>query len=238
MDNLKGTRHVLTAEDEQYPSSLKELCSPPEQLHVIGNPAALRPGIAIVGSRLASPYGRTCARQFARIAAEHRIPVVSGGARGIDTAAHRAALEAGGPTVAVLGSGCDAIYPAENSGLFQQIVESGGSVVSEYDWQRAPRPYQFRVRNRIVAGLARAVLVVEAGLPSGTFSIADEALALNRCVLAVPGPITSQYSKGSNYLIRQGATPIIDDETFFDALRSLGMTRPDRETPSGQGIEN
>ena len=143
------------------------------------------------------------------------------GARGGDAAAHAAALEEGGRTVAFLGGGCDRLYPAEHEGLFQRIVDGGGAVVSEHVWDEDPKPYRFRLRNRLIAGLARATLIVEAGLPSGTFSTADEALAANRDVLVVPGAITAASSRGANRLIYQGATPVIDDETFEDALFSL-----------------
>ena len=124
--------------------------------------------------------------------------MVSGGARGCDAAAHAAALEEGGRTVAFLGGGCDRLYPAEHEGLFQRIVDEGGAVVSEHAWDEDPKPYRFRLRNRLIAGLARATLIVEAGLPSGTFSTADEALAANRDVLVVPGAITAVSSRGAN----------------------------------------
>ena len=123
--------------------------------------------------------------------------------------------------MAFLGGGCDRLYPAEHEGLFQRIVDGGGAVVSEHVWDEDPKPYRFRLRNRLIAGLARATLIVEAGLPSGTFSTADEALAANRDVLVVPGAITAASSRGANRLIYQGATPVIDDETFEDALFSL-----------------
>ena len=109
----------------------------------------------------------------------------------------------------------------KRQGLFQRIVDGGGAVVSEHVWDEDPKPYRFRLRNRLIAGLARATLIVEAGLPSGTFSTADEALAANRDVLVVPGAITAASSRGANRLIYQGATPVIDDETFEDALFSL-----------------
>lgn len=226
MTRLSGDRAVLAIGDEGYPPQLVELRNPPDKLFVIGNVDALRPGVAVVGARKATPYGIACARRFAEVAAGKGLIVVSGGARGCDAAAHRAAVEAGGKTVAVLGGGCDAPYPAANAPLFQSIVEAGGAVVSEYDWDASPLPYRLRSRNRIVAGLAHAVLIVEAGLPSSTYSIADEALDANRAVLAVPGAITSAASRGANRLICQGATPIVDDETLEDALSALGLNAP------------
>lgn len=221
MSALSGRRAVLLRGAEGYPAALENVAKPPERLYVVGDPSALEEGIAIVGARKATPYGRGCAKRFATLAAERGIVVVSGGARGCDAAAHAAALEAGGRTVAFLGGGCDRLYPAEHEGLFQRIVDGGGAVASEHAWEEDPKPYRFRLRNRLIAGLARATLIVEAGLPSGTFSTADEALAANRDVLVVPGAITAASSRGANRLIYQGATPVIDDETFEDALLSL-----------------
>ncbi|MEE0582749.1 MAG: DNA-processing protein DprA, partial [Adlercreutzia sp.] len=146
--------------------------------------------------------------------------IISGGARGCDAVAHEAALAAGAPTVAFLGGGCTQLYPAENAGLFQRIVAAGGAVVSEHEWDFPPQPHTFRARNRLIAGLSRATLIVEAGLPSGTFSTADEALLAGREVWVVPGAITSAASKGANRLLYQGALPIVDDEAFADALFS------------------
>lgn len=154
-------------------------------------------------------------------AAEKGIAVISGGARGCDAEAHRAALEAGGKTVVFLGGGADVIYPREHASLFQRIVDGGGALVSEREWAVPPLPYMFRARNRLIAALARATLIVEAGLPSGTFSTADEALGANRDVLVVPGSIDSPQSRGANRLICQGAAPIVDDDSFDDALFSL-----------------
>lgn len=218
---LKGDRGVLVKGKDGYPPSLEKLANPPDRLFVVGNSHALQEGLAIVGARKATPYGLSCARRFARAAAERGIVIVSGGARGCDAAAHEAALASGTPTVVFLGGGCDELYPAENHGLFQRVVDSGGAVVSEHSWEEPPLPYRFRMRNRLIAGLALATLIVEAGLPSGTFSTADEALAANRDVLVVPGAITSASSRGANRLLYQGATPIVDDETFDDVLFSL-----------------
>ena len=121
----------------------------------------------------------------------------------------------------VLGGGCDCIYPESNRDLFQEIIDKGGAVISEHQWQFPPMPYTFRARNRIIAGLSRATLIVEAGLPSGTFSTADDALSSNREVLVVPGAITSPTSRGANRLLYQGATPIVDQETFEDVIFNL-----------------
>lgn len=220
-EGVEGPRTVIGREDERYPETFQCLAAPPERLWVVGDPAALQEGLAVVGARKATPYGKGCARRFAGRAAERGIVIISGGARGCDAEAHRAAIEAGAPTVVFLGGGCDSIYPAENRPLFQEVVRRGGALVSEHDWTVPPLPYMFRARNRLIAGLAKATLIVEAGLPSGTFSTADEALEANRDVLVVPGSIDSSQSRGANRLIYQGAVPIVDDETFDDQLFSL-----------------
>ena len=218
---LAGARAVIAYDDERFPNILRSIPKPPSSLYVVGNVDALKPGLAVIGARRATPYGRSCAKRFARLASERGIPIISGGARGCDSEAHRAALDVGGPTVVVLGGGCDQIYPPEHAGLFQSVVDKGGAVISELPWGAVPKPYTFRMRNRLIAGLAQAVLIVEAGLPSGTFSTADEALAAGREVLVVPGAITSATSMGANRLMFQGARPIIDDESFEDALFEL-----------------
>ncbi len=216
-----GPRCVLHPEDALFPAQLKTIARPPKALYVVGDPGALSMGLAVVGARKATPYGIGCAKRFASLAARRGICIISGGARGCDAAAHEAALAEGARTVAFLGGGCDKPYPAEHAALFERIANSGGAVVSEHPWDAPPLPQRFRLRNRLIAGLARAVLIVEAGLPSGTFSTADEALAAGRDVLVVPGAITSPYSRGANRLLYQGATPVVDDESFDDALFSL-----------------
>ena len=218
---LTGNRLELKAGDPRFPEALRTIPHPPKVLRIVGDEKALQEGVSIVGARKATPYGRGCARHFAEIAASLGVTVVSGGALGCDSEAHRGALDAGGCTVAFLGGGCDQLYPSRNAKLFQQIVDSGGAVVSERDWGEPPMPWMFRERNRLIAGLSKATLVVEAGLPSGTFSTADEALAAGKDVLAIPGSIVSPTSAGSNRLISQGAIPIIDDESFESALNML-----------------
>ncbi len=215
---LSGERFEITARDTVFPELLRAIPKQPTRLYGIGDPAALKAGLAVVGARRATPYGRGAAKRFAAMAAARGIVVVSGGARGCDAVAHEAALAAGSPTVAFLGGGCDQVYPAENAGLFQRIVDGGGAVVSERPWDFPPQPYTFRERNRLIAGMTRATLIVEAGLPSGTFSTADEALAAGREVWVVPGSITSENSRGANRLLYQGALPIVDDDAFADAL--------------------
>lgn len=218
---LAGMRTVLLPDDPRFPAALRVIPRPPKRLYVLGDPEALTEGLAVVGARKATPYGIGAAKRFARLAAQRGIAVISGGARGCDAAAHEAALSEGAPTVAFLGGGCDVPYPREHAGLFERISLSGGAVVSEHAWDAPALPQQFRTRNRLIAGLARATLIVEAGLPSGTFSTADEALAAGRDVLVVPGAINSASSKGANRLLVQGAFPVVDDESFSDVLFSV-----------------
>lgn len=215
---IEGERFVLMREDDRFPQALAGLRDSPEKLYVIGDPSALEEGLSVVGARKATPYGLNCARHFANMAAQRGIVIISGGARGCDAAAHEGALDAAGRTVVFLGGGCDRLYPASHVGLFQRVIELGGAIVSEQSWEMDPRPWMFRARNRLIAGLAKATLIVEAGLPSGTFSTADEALNAGREVLAVPGSIVSATSRGANRLIYQGATPVVDDEGFSDIL--------------------
>ena len=219
-EKLVGPRYEISREEDGFPASLNAIAQPPSKLYLIGNPDALQAGLAVVGARKATPYGKGCARRFSRIAAEKGVCIISGGARGCDSEAHRAAIEANGKTVVFLGGGCDRVYPPEHVGLFQDVIDAGGAVVSEHPWGFKPLPYTFRARNRLIAGLAEAVLIVEAGLPSGTFT-ADDALSAGKEVLVVPGAITSKTSQGANRLLYQGALPVVDDESFEDILFTL-----------------
>lgn len=221
-------RFEVSQGDARYPPQLRLTPDPPQVLYGRGDPAALVEGVAIIGARRATPYGTEITHIMASWAARAGYTVVSGGATGCDQAAHRAALEANGTTVAVMGCGADVPYPRSAASLFDEIAHTDGAVVSEYPWGTEPRPYMFRRRNRIIAGLSAGVLVVEAGLPSGTFSTADEALSAGRLVMAVPGSVLSPHSRGSNRLIRQGATPVTDVSDLRDELASvLGPARTD-----------
>lgn len=215
-------RWELRIGDTRYPRQLLSTPRPPEVLYGIGDSNALSPGLGVVGSRRATPYGKSCARRFAGWAAGRGVCVVSGGAVGCDQEAHRAALDAGGTTVVVLGCGADVDYP-RGAGRLLDAVRRRGACVSEYAWGSEPTRWAFVERNRIIAGLASALLVVEAGLPSGTFSTADFALAAGRDVLAIPGSIYAPECRGANRLIRQGATPITDVSELADALSGVGL---------------
>jgi len=213
---------VLTLADRDYPGALLNLPDPPPLLYVQGDPAALsRPAIAVVGARSATAGGLADARAFAHHLAGQGWCIVSGLARGIDAAAHEGALQAGpqgGGTVAVLGTGIDIVYPAGNRPLAERIGGQG-ALVSEFALGAPPLPHQFPRRNRLVAGLARGVLVVEAARQSGSLSTARLAAEQGREVFAIPGSIHSPLSRGCHALIRQGAKLV---ETAQDITDELG----------------
>ena len=195
---------LITVEDERYPSSLREIFDPPFVLYCAGEVGVLEePAVSIVGARKPSPYGRAVAERLAEDLASRGLVVVSGLARGIDSMAHWGALKRG-RTVAVLGSGLANVYPRENRPLFQKIVESG-AVISEFPLDAQPLGFHFPVRNRIIAGLSLALIVVEAAQRSGSLISAHLALEQNREVMAVPGNVTSPLSRGTNWLIKAGA---------------------------------
>jgi DNA processing protein len=203
-----------------YPPLLAQLHDPPAKLYVRGNVELLgQAAVAVVGARSCSPYGAQVARSLARELAAAGLVVVSGLARGIDGEAHRGALEAGGLTVAVLGCGIDRDYPRSHTELARRIRERG-AVVSEYPPGIEPAPWRFPARNRIIAGLCGATVVVEARERSGALITADFALELGREVFAVPGEITSALSAGTNDLLRQGAAPLL---AAGDVLAALGL---------------
>lgn len=204
---------VVTCQDPEYPALLREIPDAPIVLYVKGKLQELQSlSIGLVGSRKASLYGLTTSEKLARQFAEYGLTVVSGLARGIDSAAHKGALRGGGTTVAVLGCGLSHVYPLENRDLLEEIVHAG-AVVSEFPMGMRPLPHNFPRRNRIVSGLSRAVIVVEAALRSGALITADYALEQGRDVYAVPGKIDQRCSQGVNQLIRQGAQLItsVDD---------------------------
>jgi DNA processing protein len=211
-----------------YPPLLAELHDPPAAIHVRGDTEILaEPAVAIVGARSCSSYGAGVARELARELARAGVVVVSGLARGIDGEAHRGTLEGGGRTVAVLGCGIDRDYPRSHWELARRIREQG-AVVSEYPPGVEPAPWRFPARNRIVAGLCAATVVVEARERSGALITADFALELGRDVFAVPGEITSALSAGTNDLLRQGAAPLL---SAGDVLEALGLEPAVRQLP-------
>ncbi|MBI5189515.1 MAG: DNA-protecting protein DprA [Nitrospirae bacterium] len=196
---------IVTQADPEYPANLMEIHDPPPYLYVKGS---LRPddkvAVAMVGSRMATTYGRQITRKIARELSAKGITVVSGGARGIDSEAHRGALAGKGRTVAVLGCGIDVAYPAENAELYGLIAESG-AVVSEYPMGTPPEPKNFPPRNRIISGMSVGVVVIEAAGDSGSLITASYSLEQGREVYAVPGSVVSPTSRGTNSLIKKGA---------------------------------
>jgi DNA processing protein len=224
-----GLRFVGRSE-APFPPLLRAIHDPPPGLFLRGGGDAellARPAVAIVGARACSPYGRQVARRLGRELGAAGLVVVSGLARGVDGEAHRGALEGGGTTVAVLGCGIDRDYPAAHRDLARQVAERG-LVVSEYPPGVEPAPWRFPARNRIVAGLCSATVVVEARERSGALITADFALEEGREVFAVPGEITSSLSSGSNALLRLGAVPLTCAE---DVLESFGLTVAAQQDP-------
>lgn len=221
LDKLKQAgAGFVTLADEDYPAPLREIADPPAALFYRGDLVAGEVAVAIVGTRRCSHYGRVVAEELAGEIAGAGVAVVSGLARGVDAAAHRGALAAGGRTIAVLGTGLDTCYPRENRQLLEEIA-SRGLVLTEFPLCMPPEPWHFPVRNRIIAGLSQAVVVVEAGRRSGALITADLALEQGREVMAVPGNITSPLSFGPNWLLKQGARPVTSG---LDVLEGIGQT--------------
>ncbi len=209
---------ALTWHDEKYPSRLKEIYDYPPILYIKGK---LLPEddwcLAVVGTRRATIYGRQVTEEIVTDLARNNITIVSGLARGIDTVAHQASLEAGGRTIAVSACGLDIIYPAENAGLAKRIIEHG-ALISEYPLGTKPKPEHFPRRNRILSGMSLGVLVTEAGESSGVLITADLALEQNRDVLAVPGNVLSPASRGTNHLIQEGAKLVQNCQDILEEL--------------------
>ena len=201
---------ILVPDDADFPAPLRTIADPPPVLFAIGNLALLeRQALAVVGSRDHSAYGEAVARAVAAQAVRAGLVVVSGMARGLDAVAHSAALDAGGATIGVLGNGLGVIYPAANRALYERVV-AGGLLLSEFPPGERPHAGSFPRRNRLISGLARVTLVVEAAVGSGALITAGTALDQGREVMAVPGPITSALSTGCNRLLRDGATPYLE----------------------------
>ena len=214
---LKGA--ILTYEEEDYPERLREIFDPPPVLWILGDAKLLaRPAVAIVGTRHPSPYGTGMAEILARDLGCRSMVILSGMARGIDTAAHRGVLAAGGSTIAVWGTGIDVIYPKENKSLAENILAAGGTIISEYRLGTFPAPQNFPKRNRILSGISIGVLVVEAGENSGTRVTARCALEQDRDVYAVPGNVTNKNAWGPNTLIKQGAKLVATWEDVWQEL--------------------
>ena len=220
----------------EYPAVLETIEDPPECLWVRGEMTS-GPSVAVVGTRRATRYGLELARQMGGAVARAGWTVVSGLARGVDGAAHRGTLDAGGKGVAVLGSGIDVWYPPEHAGLGEELVAGGGAVISEYPPGTRPDAWRFPRRNRIISGLSRVVVVVEAADKGGALITARLAAEQGREVFAVPGDVNRRTSLGTNLLIRDGAVPVLGAEDLIEAL-SFVLGPPSSGKPSlPEGIE-
>ena len=224
----EGVR-LVRRQDEDYPDALRQIHAPPQLLYVRGAlPDPKKKSVAIVGARACSAYGKAEAVRFARELAAHGVQIISGMAAGIDAWAHHGALEAGGATFAVLGTGVDICYPASSRRIYERMPREGGGILSEFSPGDAGEPWHFPVRNRIISGLADLVLVVEARRKSGSLITADLALEQGRTVFAVPGRNADRTSEGCNYLIAQGAGIATDPGAI---LCELGLNVTAAKTP-------
>ena len=228
---------VVPLDHPNYPERLREIYDPPMVLYVKGNIGVLSQyGLAVVGTRHPTPYGTGIAERLTCDLAARGLAIISGMARGVDTAAHRGALNAHGATVAVWGTGIDVTYPKENQKLADQILATGGAIISEFPLGTFPAPQNFPIRNRIISGMSIGVLVIEAGEYSGTRVTARCALEQGRDVYAVPGNVTNKLSWGPNTLIKQGAALVATWEDVWEALPTdvrLALTPPEQPASSG-----
>ncbi len=213
---------VITAQSPHYPRQLREIHAPPIVLYVWGEITERdQHAIAVIGSRRTSHYGSECAKKLSYQLAYSGLTIVSGLARGIDTAAHQGALAAKGRTIAVIGSGLSHLYPPENAALAEKIRDGHGAVVSEFSMEVEPDRQSFPMRNRIISGWSHGILVVEAGLNSGALITASQAIEQGRSVYAVPGHINAPTAHGSNRLIQQGAKLVMEASDILDDLQIL-----------------
>jgi len=213
----QGAR-LITIRDEAFPATLREIFDPPLTLYARGNVDLMKePALAIVGSRRPTAYGRAMSQRLANDLASRGMTIISGMARGIDSAAHQGALEAGGKTIAVLGTGIDVAYPSENKKLYEKIA-TNGLLLSEFPLGAFPAPQNFPIRNRIISGLALGVLVVEAAQYSGSLITARLAMEQNREVFALPGSVTNKNSWGPHILIKQGAKLVQDWQDVIEEM--------------------
>ena len=211
-----GARFI-TAKDIDYPAKLKDLKNPPIGLYVKGGADILLPSVAIVGTRKCSSYAQVTAANIAKALAQNNITVISGGARGIDTAGHRGCLSENGATIAVFGTGIDKVYPTENRDLFSRIIERG-AIISEFPMGMGGESWHFPDRNRIIVGMASRVVVVESPEDGGAMLTARAALELGREVWAVPGRITDDVCRGTNQLFNEGAKAVISVRNFIETV--------------------
>lgn len=226
----------VTIFDEDYPKLLKEIYGPPIILYYKGSLECLgKKCIAVVGTRKMTGYGKAACEQFVKALIGFNLTIISGLARGIDATAHKTTVAEGGQTIAVLGGGLNEIYPPENKGLAQEIINGHGAILSEFPPNYPSVPGNFPARNRIISGLAQATLVVEAAEDSGSLITARLALEQGRDVFAIPGPITSSLSKGPINLIKDGAIPVTEPGEILD---EMGIFQEERVKGKGVSLEN
>lgn len=220
--------------EEMYPEKLKELTDAPKTLYVLGElPDPKKPTIAIVGARNCSMYGKNMAYEYARILAKNGVQIISGLARGVDAAAHEGALAGGGKTYGIMGCGVDFCYPSSSKNLYERMQGQGG-ILSEFSPGTPPLAYHFPMRNRIISGLAEAVVIVEAKEKSGSLITADAALEQGRTVFAIPGRAGDLLSEGCNRLIYQGAVPAWKPEIILEEMNWRGLPQKNHENSNGQ----
>lgn len=211
--------NTVAPDKHRYLQVLSNIAKCPDKLYYIGSlPESRRPSVAIVGTRKPTRYGVEVTERLAYDLAKRGIVVISGMALGVDGIAHRAALEAGGTTIAVLGNGLDNFYPSSHRELAKQIIDSGGAVISEFEPDVPARQFRFLQRNRIVSGLSDAVIITEAAVRSGTLNTATNALEQGKDLFVVPGNITSPMSGGCNKLLQQGAAPALCADDIIEAI--------------------
>jgi DNA processing protein len=226
----------ITSRSSKYPDSLRNIELAPKQLYILGD-LGDEPKVAIVGSRTPTSYGKQVTYDFAYELARAGVTVVSGLANGIDTEAHRGAIDGGGKTIAVMAGGLDRIYPPSNRNLAVKILETGGAIVSEYPEKTDTLKFRFLERNRIISGLSLGTVVTEASIKSGSLVTADYAKKQDRIVMAVPGPITSLLSAGPNNLIRDVATAIVSTSDILAAVDLASMKLVSTQIAPASAIE-
>ncbi|ACC97722.1 DNA protecting protein DprA (DNA processing chain A) [Elusimicrobium minutum Pei191] len=214
----KAGGKILLLEDYEYPQSLKDIKDPPFVLYVRGTLEARGPKVAMVGTRLITPYGRRCAKKFATEIAQAGCVVVSGLARGVDSVCQQAVVDINKPTWAVVGTGIGRCYPAENKALANAVLENGGAIISELSFNKPPNAFHFPRRNRIISALSSVVVIIEGKVRSGALITAKLAAEQGKDILAVPGSIESEQSGGPNMLIKDGAHALLETRDIIDLI--------------------
>lgn len=231
----KFSINIISYFDSDYPNILKNIPNPPLMIFYKGNINSISKNIAVVGSRDCSDYGVSVARDFCNYFVNQNIVIVSGGAIGIDSVSHEVCIKKNFPTISVMGAGLDIVYPYKNKYLFEKIIENNGLIVSEFPIGINAFPQNFVMRNRIIAGLSSGVLIVEAGIKSGTMTTAEFAINQNKNVFVVPGSIYSNFSAGTNYLIKNGAIFVTDPKDIEEMI--WGVSQNERQKVKNE-IEN